>query len=64
MINTENTQNATQQLFAVFVHGKQVSKSFGTPQQAERNITELSPAHQTIAEVVQVTADGKQFLLG
>ena len=50
--------------YVVKVNGAAVSPRFSSHQLAEMQITHLEEAHQLIAEVVPVTADGKDLLLG
>ena len=50
--------------YAVKVHGNIVSMAYSTPQQAEEAIKVLIEAHQSIAEVVPVTSQGLEILLG
>ena len=50
--------------YAVKVNGMIVSPPVSSPQQASEKIKLLSEAHQMIAEVVRVTADGKEILFG
>ena len=50
--------------YAVKVHGKICSPSYATIGGAEDMIKLLSEAHQSIAEIVAVTADGKEILFG
>ncbi len=56
--------DSEQQLYAVSVNGKIVSPSYVTAQAAQDQIKLLGEAHQSIAEVVPVTSDGLQVLLG
>lgn len=58
----DNNLNMT--YYAVKVNGQIVSAKYMSPQQAEMQIQHLNEAHQTIAEVVAVTSDGKELLLG
>ena len=63
--NNENILTDSEQaLYAVSVNGQIVSPNYMTPQAAQDQIKLLSEAHQSIAEVVPVTADGQQVLLG
>ena len=50
--------------YVIKVNGAIVSIPFATPQLAEQAITQLSEAQQSLAEVVAVSADGKEILLG
>lgn len=50
--------------YVVLVHGQEVSPRYNSPMLAEQQIQHLSPEHQSIAEVVPVTEDGRQLLLG
>lgn len=50
--------------YAVKVNGQIVSPKYSTPQQAEAMFEHLNEEHRAIAEVVPVTADGKQILFG
>lgn len=55
----------TEQLrFVIMVAGKTVSIPFITEQAAVQHIANLPQDQQTIAEVVPVTSDNKQLLLG
>lgn len=58
------TDNTTQTFYAVMVNGAIVSPRYATPALAEDMIKLLSEAHQSIAEVVPVTSNGQQILLG
>lgn len=65
MNNNENMiENNEQVFYAVSVNGNICSPKYSTPAGAESQIALLSEAHQSIAEVVPVTADGKQLLFG
>lgn len=50
--------------FAVKVNGTIVSPPYNSLRLAEDQIKVLSPPHQAIAEIVNVTSDGKEVLLG
>ena len=50
--------------YTVMVHGQPVGPKYPTPEAANAAVLLLSEAHQSIAEVVPVTADGGQLLLG
>jgi len=50
--------------YAVKVNGEIVSPPYATPGGAEDMIKLLSEAHQSIAEVVPVTPEGKELLFG
>ena len=65
-MNNENliTDASQETYYAVSVNGAIVSPRYATPALAEDMIKLLSEAHQSIAEVVPVTSDGKQILLG
>ena len=59
------TDTSTQSLkYAVKVNGKIVSPKYTTPQGAESALSHLTEEHKAIAEIVQVTDDGSQLLLG
>ena len=53
-----------QQKYVVKVNGAIVSPMYATPALAEDAIKILNDEHQAIAEVVAVTADGKEVLFG
>lgn len=53
-----------QEKFVIKVNGQIVSIAFASAQLAEAAITNLPEAQQAIAEVVPVTADGREVLLG
>ncbi len=57
-------ENNEQVYYAVMVHGQPYGPKHLTPQAAEQSIQQLSEAHQSIAEVVPVNAEGKQVLFG
>lgn len=59
-ILTDNNQT----FYAVMVNGKLVSPRYATSALAEDKIKHLSEEHQVIAEVVPVTNNGQQILLG
>lgn len=48
--------------YVVRVHGQDVTAPVATQQLAEMKKMELEPEQQALAEVVPVTADGKQIL--
>lgn len=50
--------------YVVKVHGKEVSPRYTTPQAADAALQMLSEAHRSIAEIVPVTDNGNQLLLG
>jgi len=50
--------------YVVKVHGKEVSPRVASASLAEHYIANLDLSHQAIAEVVSVTSDGKEVLLG
>ena len=50
--------------YVVKVNGAIVSPMYATPHLAEDAIKLLKDEHQAIAEVVSVTADGQEILLG
>jgi len=50
--------------YVVKVNGNIVSPRYSEMLPAQMAIQQLSEAHQSIAEVVPVTVDGKQVLLG
>ena len=52
------------QRYAVMVKGIQVSPSFPTPQLAENYIKQMPVVTQTEAQIISVTPDGQQLLLG
>ena len=55
----------TEQLkYVIKVNGEVVSIPYATAHLAEAAIAQLSEAHQSIAEVVPVTANGQEVLLG
>lgn len=56
--------DAEQTFYAVMVNGAIVSPRYASPGLAEDMIKLLGEAQQSIAEVVPVTSDGKQILLG
>ena len=55
---------AGQEKYVIKVNGQIVSIPFPSAQLAEAAIANLAEAHQAIAEVVPVTADGREVLLG
>ncbi len=57
-------ENTEQTFYAVSVNGNICSPKYTTPGGAESQISLLSEADQSIAEVVPVTYDGKQILFG
>ncbi len=63
-MNDKNMIEENVELFAVSVNGTICSQSFRTAQAAEEFATTLTEADQAIAEVVPVTSDGLQILLG
>lgn len=58
VLETEETK------YVVKVNGQIVSPHYATVGLAEDAIKLLGEAHQSIAEVVPVTAEGKEILLG
>ncbi len=50
--------------YVVRVHGSVVSIQFGSQAVAEQHIANLPVDQQVIAEVVAVTSNGQQLLLG
>lgn len=58
------TDSDNQIMYVVKVNGQEVSPRYTSPQSAEAMIQHLSEAHRAIAEVVPVTVDGNQLLLG
>lgn len=50
--------------YAVKLSGKIVTTKFGTQLMAEQALLQLPQELQPIAEVVTITADGKEILLG
>ena len=50
--------------YAVKVNGKIVSQSYLLSSQAQDAIKMLNEEHQAVAEIVQVTVDGKEILFG
>ncbi len=63
-MNNEILENGDVVYYAVMVNGKPVGPKHTSPALAEAAIAQLDEAHQLIAEVVPVTADGNQLLLG
>lgn len=59
-----NLQENNKVMYVIKVRGQVVSIPYTSPTLAEQNISLLSPEHQMIAEVVPVTEDGKEILLG
>jgi len=57
-------ENNTELKYVVLVNGVEVSARYTTPQAAEATLEHLSEAHRSIAEIVSVTDDGNQLLLG
>ena len=51
-------------MYVIKVKGQTVSIPYSSPSLAEQNISLLAPEHQLIAEVVPVTQDGREILLG
>ena len=61
----EQPLNEVEQLkYVVKVNGAIVSPAYATSHLAEDAIKLLKEEHQAIAEVVSVTADGQEILLG
>jgi hypothetical protein len=50
--------------YAVKCNGQIVSPPYPTVALAENAMTMLSEVHQSVAEIIPVTADGKEILFG
>lgn len=61
---TNNDNNSAELRYVVMVNGQEVSARYSTKIAAEGTIEHLSPELQALAEVVTVTTDGNQLLLG
>lgn len=64
MNNVLTNEDNTELRYVVMVNGQEVSARYTTPQAAEGMLEHLSEAHRSIAEIVPVTGDGNQLLLG
>lgn len=64
MNNDKNMLKEDETKYVVKVHGNICSPPYPTPSLAEDMIKLLSEEHQAIAEIVPVTSDGKEILLG
>ena len=64
MMNNEIIENGDVVYYAVRVNGTIVGPKHSSPLLAEAAITHLNEEQQSVAEVVPVTADGKELLLG
>ncbi len=62
--NDNMIENTEQVYYAVSINGNICSPKYVTPEGAQDQIQLLSESDQAIAEVVSVTADGKQILFG
>ena len=61
----DNLINEQEQVkYVIVVNGKRVSVPFATRMLAEQHLGNLPPDQQTLAEIVTVTEDGRQVLLG
>lgn len=63
-MNNQILTDETVVYYVVRANGQDVSQKFGNAMLAEVEKAKLSPELQEIAEVVPVTADGSQLLLG
>lgn len=63
-MNNQILNDNTVIYYVVRINGKDVTVPFSSPQLAEMEKSKLAPDLQMIAEVVPVTAEGKELLLG
>lgn len=63
-MNNEILHDGTVVYYVVRVNGQDMSQKFETQMLAEMEKQKLSPELQSVAEVIPVTADGAQLLLG
>ena len=63
-MQNEIIENGDVVYYAVKVNGTIVSPRYATPSLAEAQIEHLAEPHRLIAEVVRITADGKEILFG
>ena len=63
-MNNEIIENGDVIYYVVKVNGNEVSPRYASALLAEAQIEKLSQAHRAVAEVVTVTAEGKDLLLG
>lgn len=63
-MNNKLINEQKQVRYVIKVKGQNVSVPFATKMLAEQHLGNLPQEQQTIAEIVIVTEDGKQILLG
>lgn len=63
-MNNDILNDNTVIYYVVRVNGQNMTIPFNSRQLAEMEITKLAPNLQSLAEVVPVTAEGKELLLG
>lgn len=63
-MNNEILNDNTVIYYVVRVNGQNMTVPFNSMQMAEMERTKLAPDLQALAEVVPVTAEGKELLLG
>lgn len=63
-MNNQILNDNTVIYYVVRVNGQNMTIPFNSRQMAESEIVKLAPDLQALAEVVPVTAEGKELLLG